>query len=40
MYDTSLIKSSGGKGPLKLQQPFLKEGANSNSHGLIDGSPS
>ncbi len=25
MYDTSLIKSSGGKGPVKLQQPFLRE---------------
>lgn len=25
MYDTSLIKSSGGKGPLKLQQPFVSE---------------
>ena len=25
MYDTSLIKSSGGKGPVKLQQPFLTE---------------
>ncbi len=31
MYDTSLIKSSGGRGPLKLQQPFLRgEGAKSN----------
>ena len=25
MYDTSLIKSSGGIGPVKLQQPFLME---------------
>lgn len=25
-----LIKSSGGRGPVKLQQPFLGKGANSN----------
>lgn len=32
-----LIESSGGKGPMKLQQPFVRKGAKSDGNLPTDG---